>query len=668
MSDIKGANKKNAALSSLKNVLRKLLNAEKIGAFTKFKIHFYVDRALREDAAGQQANLQEAVQAATFETELRRKQEDGQAQIRFNDMRRESGLKMMKMVFKKLKNSVLIGALASIRRNQAVDQGGDALAQLEARMNGEMNAQLAETKKNAGISILKKLTGHMKGGMLRLSFMGLVAERTQRKEDARKKANGQANLNAQKLHLDLQSAKQGETKKLETKLSAALEENAVLRAKVELLEDLVRKGDKKSKDFVTELRNTGYATGMKTMQKVFQAMCAGSKRGAVINWRVKLVGVPLTKKQLVARYKNNIAPESASALGMLRSAEKMPALPSPGTPGIGTTRRVATHFKKGWLIGKMAEEADLTGQDLRGARGKGADLRKLCLANVNLSKGELEAAQLSGVNLTGANLTGCCLKGANLEGADLSGACLREANLDGAKLSGAKMEGASLDYASMIGASYDALHWATNGWLRRTKIGAVNWDDFELAGADLSGCMLNGASLEGVDLTNACLTNVSLKSATLMHARLDGADMKASNLTDCNLEGCTMVNTNLAYARYSIDLMRSGVLKGSILGAVELQGKDCQGVQLENCDIIKGNFRKAFLISASLRGSNLSGADFAGANLRGTDFANTNLTNAQLKNSICLKDANLDGAVLDGASLPDDVKGSRVPDLVIKAN
>ena len=34
----------------------------------------------------------------------------------------------------------------------------------------------------------------------------------------------------------------------------------------------------------------------------------------------------------------------------------------------------------------MAEEADLTGQDLRGARGKGADLRKLCLANVNLSK------------------------------------------------------------------------------------------------------------------------------------------------------------------------------------------------------------------------------------------------------------------------------------------
>ena len=58
-------------------------------------------------------------------------QEDGQAQIRFNDMRRESGLKMMKMVFKKLKNAVLIGALASMRRNQAVDQGGDALAQVE---------------------------------------------------------------------------------------------------------------------------------------------------------------------------------------------------------------------------------------------------------------------------------------------------------------------------------------------------------------------------------------------------------------------------------------------------------------------------------------------------------------------------------------------------------
>ena len=45
-------------------------------------------------------------------------------------------------------------------------------------------------------------------------------------------AVGQANLNAQKLQLDLQSAKQGETTKLETKLNAALEENAVLKAKV----------------------------------------------------------------------------------------------------------------------------------------------------------------------------------------------------------------------------------------------------------------------------------------------------------------------------------------------------------------------------------------------------------------------------------------------------
>jgi len=74
------------------------------------------------------------------------------------------------------------------------------------------------------------------------------------------------------------------------------------------------------------------------------------------------------------------------------------ALPSPATPGIGSARRVATHLKKGWLIGKVADQADLAGQDLRGSRAQGADLRAVNLAEVNLSKVWMPAARQLGVN------------------------------------------------------------------------------------------------------------------------------------------------------------------------------------------------------------------------------------------------------------------------------
>ncbi|MBD2501171.1 pentapeptide repeat-containing protein [Anabaena azotica] len=85
------------------------------------------------------------------------------------------------------------------------------------------------------------------------------------------------------------------------------------------------------------------------------------------------------------------------------------------------------------------ERADLTGANLRGARGcprlnganlSGADLRGFSICGANQL--DLQGANLRNVNLKGANLYA-----ANLRGADLSGTNLSDVNLDKADLAGA---------------------------------------------------------------------------------------------------------------------------------------------------------------------------------------------------------------------------------------
>ena len=50
-----------------------------------------------------------------------------------------------------------------------------------------------------------------------------------------------------------------------------------------------------------------------------------------------------------------------------------------------------------------------------------------------------------------------------------------------------------------------------------------------------------------------------------MYARLDGANLKAANLDGANLQLASMNQAQMQFARYSIDLMKTGVLKVSVL-------------------------------------------------------------------------------------------------------
>jgi len=71
---------------------------------------------------------------------------------------------------------------------------------------------------------------------------------------------------------------------------------------VKELEALVKLGNKRTRDLQSQMREKGQAAATNILAKTFQRMMGGSLRGALLNWRVKLIGVPLSKKQLVARY------------------------------------------------------------------------------------------------------------------------------------------------------------------------------------------------------------------------------------------------------------------------------------------------------------------------------------------------------------------------------
>lgn len=103
-----------------------------------------------------------------------------------------------------------------------------------------------------------------------------------------------------------------------------------------------------------------------------------------------------------------------------------------------------------------------------------AQLRELCLENIDLSYAKLNLADLGGTNLSQANLTAAQMPAANLSGSNLSRSQLIRANLAGANLSDANLRGADLSCA-------------------------------DLSNADLNGADLRGANLGRVDLRKTCL-------------------------------------------------------------------------------------------------------------------------------------------------------------------
>ena len=106
-------------------------------------------------------------------------------------------------------------------------------------------------------------------------------------------------------------------------------------------------------------------------------------------------------------------------------------------------------FNASEFSGFLAQQFDLSYENLSGADLSGADLSRADLSGADLRGADLRGADLRGAYLRGADLRGAYLRGADLSRAYLIGADLSSAYLRGADLSSADLSSADLSYANL---------------------------------------------------------------------------------------------------------------------------------------------------------------------------------------------------------------------------
>ena len=118
--------------------------------------------------------------------------------------------------------------------------------------------------------------------------------------------------------------------------------------------------------------------------------------------------------------------------------------------------------------------------------------------------------------------------------------------------------------------------------------------------------------------------------------------------------GVQLLRNHLGEASRGLDL-RQANLRGA-----DFDGADLRGVDLRGADLRAANLRQTKLGDARLRGADLRGADFTNADLKGmtvnpSTFRDANLADANLSGVKSLFAGQLAGAILTGATLPEDI-------------
>jgi uncharacterized protein YjbI with pentapeptide repeats len=139
-------------------------------------------------------------------------------------------------------------------------------------------------------------------------------------------------------------------------------------------------------------------------------------------------------------------------------------------------------------------------------------MRRIDLADANLSQQNLSGADLSDAVLTRTNfseamLDGCLLQSADLREATLNKASLRQSDLSSANLKSARMQDAylrfaALDDANLIRAQLTGAN-LSDASLRRTALMDANFSNADLRRADVAGANFSDATLDGADLRGA---------------------------------------------------------------------------------------------------------------------------------------------------------------------
>ena len=165
------------------------------------------------------------------------------------------------------------------------------------------------------------------------------------------------------------------------------------------------------------------------------------------------------------------------------------------------------------------------------------DLRKINLANQDLSGVNLSGLDLSRADLQGANLSHARLFKTILRGANLSRANLESSELTGADLSEANLEEANLVRAGLgMTVLKKALLFKTN--LAFATLTKSNLEEADLRCANLESARIREANLEKADLTNAVLHRADISCCEVHKASFTDADLR-----DANLSGLTDFST-----------------------------------------------------------------------------------------------------------------------------
>lgn len=180
--------------------------------------------------------------------------------------------------------------------------------------------------------------------------------------------------------------------------------------------------------------------------------------------------------------------------------------------------------------------------------------------------------------------------------------------------------------------------------------------DANLRGCDLSMRDLGAIDLNGADLTGAILTHTNLKDANLTGASISGAAVENAILTNVDLSS---VNISGIESFNGANLVGAKFPNGADLTTVTFVGADLSRSSLIRANMNGANFTDAVLYDADLTKASLNNAKFEDADLHEADFTDASLTRADFKDAR-LHHTILDGANLEGASLPNKMEFSRI--------
>ncbi len=288
---------------------------------------------------------------------------------------------------------------------------------------------------------------------------------------------------------------------------------------------------------------------------------------------------------------------------------------------------------------------------------RGVDFTDADFSDASLNDLDLTGQEVTGASFEGARLRGATFDGAEISGADFTAADLREASFDYV-LQDAAGAPASLSGADLSGASVQNFAWAgvdlTDAILRRAVISAGS-----LEGADLSGAVLQATQIQA-DLSDGRLSGARIIGGTITQ-NLSGAEMRftqfsgtdlGSDLTDLRafrsdwervrfFNHTDFAGSDLAAARFgSSDISGVGFAETSL-----------QGAEFSDSDASNARFTGACLRSATFRDTELRGANLVYAGLREVDLSDADLSNANLCGVCNVRTADLDGVLLEGATV-----------------